>query len=198
MVTPIYSWPLLRLKTWRLYSNSFSLGKSRGLEALCCLVDLTALWSCSVVAFFNLPLLTGCYRFDALGYQEHSDYELIRSTNPEHVNVIVRVNIFRSHRQVIQYIAPDDHKKLGQAELVVIDEAAAIPLPYVKALLGPYLVFISSTVNGYEGTGRSLSLKLIKELKEQAGVRDKNSSVGGKPIPGYLVTFRSYLQRISP
>lgn len=28
-------------------------------------------------------------------------------------------------------------------------------------MLGNYLVFISSTVNGYEGTGRSLSLKLI-------------------------------------
>ena len=29
-------------------------------------------------------------------------------------------------------------------------------------------VFISSTVNGYEGTGRSLSLKLIKEIKENS------------------------------
>jgi N-acetyltransferase 10 len=37
---------------------------------------------------------------------------------------------------------------------VVIDEAAAIPLPVVKDLLGPYLVFMSSTINGYEGTGR--------------------------------------------
>eukprot|EP01126_Amoeba_proteus_P061077 TRINITY_DN8157_c0_g1_i7.p1 TRINITY_DN8157_c0_g1~~TRINITY_DN8157_c0_g1_i7.p1 ORF type:complete len:505 (-),score=97.81 TRINITY_DN8157_c0_g1_i7:381-1895(-) len=62
--------------------------------------------------------------------------------------------------------------------MVVIDEAAAIPLPYVRALLGPYLVFISSTVNGYEGTGRSLSLKLIKELRDQAVNRDNNSSLG--------------------
>jgi hypothetical protein len=38
--------------------------------------------------------------------------------------------------------------KLGQAELVVIDEAAAIPLPLVKSLLGPYLVFMASTING--------------------------------------------------
>jgi hypothetical protein len=37
---------------------------------------------------------------------------------------------------------------LGQAELVVIDEAAAIPLPHVRALLGPYLVFLASTING--------------------------------------------------
>jgi N-acetyltransferase 10 len=35
-------------------------------------------------------------------------------------------------------------------------------------MLGPYLVFLCSTVNGYEGTGRSLSLKLIQQLREQA------------------------------
>ena len=48
----------------------------------------------------------------------------------------------------LQYIAPGDCNKLGQAELVVIDEAAAIPLPLVKNLLGPYLVFLASTING--------------------------------------------------
>jgi N-acetyltransferase 10 len=55
---------------------------------------------------------------------------------------------------------------LGQAELVIIDEAAAIPLPLVRNLIGPYLVFLASTINGYEGTGRSLSLKLIQQLRE--------------------------------
>lgn len=48
-----------------------------------------------------------------------------------------------------QYIHPTDSHKLGQAELVCIDEAAAIPLPLVKSLLGPYLVFMSSTINGW-------------------------------------------------
>lgn len=47
-----------------------------------------------------------------------------------------------------QYIHPGDAVKLGQAELLVIDEAAAIPLPLVKKLLGPYLVFMASTING--------------------------------------------------
>ena len=32
-------------------------------------------------------------------------------------------------------------------------------------MLGPYLVFLGSTVNGYEGTGRSLSLKLLAGLR---------------------------------
>ena len=65
-----------------------------------------------------------------------------------------------------QYIQPEDAHVLGQAELLIIDEAAAIPLPLVKNLIGPYLVFMASTINGYEGTGRSLSLKLIQQLRE--------------------------------
>eukprot|EP00040_Diaphanoeca_grandis_P022140 m.118487 g.118487 ORF g.118487 m.118487 type:complete len:1007 (-) comp28670_c0_seq2:99-3119(-) len=106
--------------------------------------------------------------FDALGYEEHKDYELVQSTNPDFNKAIVRVNVFReSHRQTIQYIQPQDAHKLGQAELVVIDEAAAIPLPLVKALMGPYLVFLASTIHGYEGTGRSLSIKLIGQLRQQ-------------------------------
>ncbi|KAG9120419.1 hypothetical protein FRC07_004102 [Ceratobasidium sp. 392] len=103
---------------------------------------------------------------DALGYEEHLDYDILQSTNPEFNKAIVRVNVFREHRQTIQYIQPQDAHVLGQAELVIIDEAAAIPLPIVRNLLGPYLVFMASTINGYEGTGRSLSLKLIQQLRE--------------------------------
>ncbi|KAK5992723.1 RNA cytidine acetyltransferase [Cladobotryum mycophilum] len=106
--------------------------------------------------------------FDALGYADHADYTIIQSTNPDFNKAIVRVNIHRQHRQTIQYIRPQDAHVLGQAELVVIDEAAAIPLPLVRKLMGPYLVFMASTINGYEGTGRSLSLKLIKQLREQS------------------------------
>ncbi|XP_006462977.1 hypothetical protein AGABI2DRAFT_224663 [Agaricus bisporus var. bisporus H97] len=103
---------------------------------------------------------------DALGYEEHLDYDIAQSTNPDFNKAIVRVNVFRGHRQTIQYIQPEDAHVLGQAELVVIDEAAAIPLPLVRNLIGPYLVFMASTINGYEGTGRSLSLKLIQQLRE--------------------------------
>ena len=58
------------------------------------------------------------------------------------------MNWFKSF-SFLQYMKPHDHGKLSQVELLVIDEAAAIPLPIVKSLLGPYLVFLSSTVNGY-------------------------------------------------
>ncbi|KAK0086567.1 hypothetical protein PV325_002971 [Microctonus aethiopoides] len=106
--------------------------------------------------------------FQALAYEERNDYDLRQSTNPEFNKAIVRIDISRDHRQTIQYIHPTDAHKLSHAELLVIDEAAAIPLPYVKAMLGPYLVFLSSTINGYEGTGRSLSLKLLQQLRQQS------------------------------
>lgn len=125
---------------------------------------------------------------DALGYEETLDYDFVRTGNEEWGRAVVRVNIFKGHRQTIQvslhenqrcfcstaharptlqYIQPQDSHVLGQAELVIIDEAAAIPLPLVRKLLGPYLVFMASTINGYEGTGRSLSIKLIQQLREQ-------------------------------
>lgn len=113
--------------------------------------------------------------FDALGYQDHADYTIIQSTNPAFNKAIVRVNIHRNHRQTIQYIQPQDAYTLGQAELLVIDEAAAIPLPLVRKLMGPYLVFMASTINGYEGTGRSLSLKLIQQLREQSRGTSKSA-----------------------
>nr|CDI52152.1 conserved hypothetical protein [Melanopsichium pennsylvanicum 4] len=113
---------------------------------------------------------------DALAYEEVADWDLQRGTG-EWKDVVVRVNIFRGHRQTIQYIQPQDHQVLGQAELVVIDEAAAIPLPLVRSLMGPYLVFLSSTINGYEGTGRSLSLKLIQQLRDSArGIADATTN----------------------
>ncbi|THH14726.1 hypothetical protein EW146_g5643 [Bondarzewia mesenterica] len=106
------------------------------------------------------------FGMDALGYEEHLDYDIAQSTNPDFNKAIVRVNVFRQHRQIIQSIQPEDAHVLGQAELVIIDEAAAIPLPLVRNLIGPYLGFLASSINGYEGTGHSPSLKLIQQLRE--------------------------------
>ncbi len=103
---------------------------------------------------------------ETLGYKENMDYNVVQSTNAEFNNAIIRINVFKSHNQYIQYVLPTDYMRMGQVDLLVVDEAAAIPLVYVKQLLGPYLIFLSSTINGYEGTGRSLSLKLLNKLRE--------------------------------
>jgi len=109
-------------------------------------------------------LVTG---LKALEYQEHTDFEVVYSSGGEHGKYPIRVNIFKEHRQTVEYILPTSVESLGSCELLAIDEAAAIPLPTVKALLGPYVVFLSSTIHGYEGTGRALSLKLLNSLRQQ-------------------------------
>ncbi|XP_024980530.1 RNA cytidine acetyltransferase 2-like isoform X3 [Cynara cardunculus var. scolymus] len=123
--------------------------------------------------------------FDMLEYKEHLDYDIVKSSNPELKKVTIRINIYKQHRQTIQYIQPHEHGKLSQVELLVVDEAAAIPLPLVKSLLGPYLVFLSSTVNGYEGTGRSLSLKLLQQLEEQSRASTKSTDAAPSDLEAY-------------
>lgn len=121
--------------------------------------------------------------FQAMQYQEHTDYEIIRSIDPALNKAVVRVNVFRNHRQTVQYLDPSKARQsLTQAELLIVDEAAAIPLPLVEAMLGPYLVFLCSTITGYEGTGRSLSLKLMKKLRDRS-VPGKKSA--GNVLNGY-------------
>lgn len=115
--------------------------------------------------------------FDALEYQEHLDYTIARSTNPEFNNAVIKVNITRNNRQTIQYISPNDAHLLNAADLLIIDEAAAIPLPLVKSMIGSYLIFMASTVNGYEGTGRSLSLKLLTEIQKDTSAPPPVSSI---------------------
>jgi N-acetyltransferase 10 len=99
---------------------------------------------------------------EALGYLEHKDFEILKGTGDLKL-CIVKINIFKKHRQTIQYITVNS--PIVQCDLLIIDEAAAIPLPLVQKLLGPYPILLSSTVHGYEGTGRALSLKLLQNLK---------------------------------
>lgn len=51
-------------------------------------------------------------------------------------------------------------------------------------MLGPYLVFLASTINGYEGTGRSLSLKLLNQLRVQAAPVGANTNAVNKKDSG--------------
>jgi len=121
---------------------------------------------------------------NVLNYKEHTDFEIFQSTNPDFKDCVVKINVYRDHRQSIQYVQPQDFNKMLQPEILVIDEAAAIPLPIVKHMMGSYLVFMSSTINGYEGTGRSLSLKLISQLRDQNRLKfgDHSQKSGMKAI----------------
>lgn len=91
--------------------------------------------------------------FEAVNLKQHTDYEIIYLKDETNGKLISKINIYRDHRQTIQYVHPSEisEKNRVNAELVVIDEAAAIPLPIIKSFFGPYLTFLASTINGYEG-----------------------------------------------
>ncbi|KAJ4721525.1 RNA cytidine acetyltransferase [Melia azedarach] len=127
----------------------------------------------------------------ALQYEENLHFTLEKRKEG-----ITQVNIYKQHRQTIKYILPHHHGLLSQVDLLVIDEAAAIPLPVVKSLLGgPYLVILSSTVSGYEGTGRSLSLKLLSPLEKQdmlfhkVDLKEAIRYASGDPLESWLNGF---------
>ncbi|MGR5140072.1 tRNA(Met) cytidine acetyltransferase TmcA [Photobacterium sp. DNB23_23_1] len=66
----------------------------------------------------------------------------------------------------LAFIAPDVlSSEKPNADLVMVDEAAAIPAPVLNMLLNSFgrLVF-SSTVHGYEGTGRGFAVKFRQLL----------------------------------
>ena len=47
---------------------------------------------------------------DSFGYKEHSDYQLHRASEKDEYlkSTIVRISIYRDHRQTIQYMRPQD------------------------------------------------------------------------------------------
>mmetsp|Transcript_14604 Transcript_14604/g.28853 ORF Transcript_14604/g.28853 Transcript_14604/m.28853 type:complete len:283 (-) Transcript_14604:717-1565(-) len=98
-----------------------------------------------------------------LGYKENRDFEIIQNTK---FKCIDRILIYTSHHQLLKFIFPSEIDNFKDSiELLIIDEAAAIPIVFLDNIVGNYLTFIASTINGYEGSGKALNLKLIKKIK---------------------------------
>ena len=54
----------------------------------------------------------------------------------QEVKVVSQIEVYRHHKQRIKFIFPHEHQTLINADLLIIDEAASIPLPVVRKLLG--------------------------------------------------------------
>ena len=71
-------------------------------------------------------------------------------------------------KQKICFVAPDALlAEQPRCDLLIIDEAAALPVPTLEAVARGYsrLVF-ATTVHGYEGSGRGFALRFQKRLNE--------------------------------
>ncbi|WP_069806758.1 tRNA(Met) cytidine acetyltransferase TmcA [Vulcanisaeta thermophila] len=92
----------------------------------------------------------------ALGYDPHVDY-----WGDDVVSVKVGVSIF------IDYVRPYDMLREEGRDIVVVDEAAMIPLPVLYGIHDRFSrVIYASTIHGYEGAGRGFSLRFLKYLRE--------------------------------
>ena len=72
--------------------------------------------------------------------------------------------------RLIEFVAPDALSlQPREAELLLVDEAAAIPAPLLERLLVRYArIVFASTIHGYEGTGRGFALRFHRVLEQLA------------------------------
>lgn len=70
----------------------------------------------------------------------------------------------------IHFLSPDELlNERPDADMVIVDEAAAIPVPMLLGIQAHYHASVfSTTVHGYEGTGRGFSLRFEKALNQQS------------------------------
>lgn len=76
---------------------------------------------------------------------------------------------YKTQTNALNFLAPDELLQLlPDLDVLIVDEAASIPLPLLMQMQAQYLrVIYSTTVQGYEGSGRGFILKFKKLLELQ-------------------------------
>ncbi|PMM69479.1 GNAT family N-acetyltransferase [Vibrio sp. 10N.261.46.F12] len=81
---------------------------------------------------------------------------------------VVNATHIRYQGGSLRFVAPDELlKSKPDCDLLLVDEAAAIPIPMLKSMVDIYhrMVF-STTIHGYEGSGRGFGIKFESWLSE--------------------------------
>jgi len=84
-------------------------------------------------------------------------------------DAVVSMGLISWNNAEIRFVAPDELVQADlKADLVLVDEAAAIPTSMLEHILTQYsrLVF-STTLHGYEGTGQGFTVRFQKILDQQ-------------------------------
>nr|UXY86640.1 N-acetyltransferase 10 [Cryptomonas paramecium] len=106
-----------------------------------------------------------------LKYEENKHFQIIQDTK---MKFIRKIKIYCTHEQNVIFLFPDEIEAFEkQIELLIIDEVASMPMRFLESLRESFLVFMSSTISGYEGTSHYFSFKVIKKLKKK--FQDKNN-----------------------
>ncbi len=97
------------------------------------------------------------------------------------------LSVITSTKSKIQYLSLNEIDEKTRCNLIVVDEAAAIPVEKIKEILKikGKKIFVS-TIHGYEGGGRGFQYKVINPLKQQKKIKYKIYSLS-QPIR-YLMT----------
>ncbi|GIY32767.1 RNA cytidine acetyltransferase [Caerostris extrusa] len=163
---------------------SLTSARGRGKSAILGLAIAIALASDYSKIFVTSPHLENLQTFfnfltkglASFGHKKGVDYTVEKcQENP--YSFTHGVNIFNNRHKSVRYLSPVNFQEATAADLIVIDEAAAIPLPIVKKWMASCSVLMASTINGYEGTGRSLSLKLLNQLRNQSVAQAEKSHI---------------------
>jgi N-acetyltransferase 10 len=100
-----------------------------------------------------------------LNYEENKHFKIIQDSK---LKFIAKIEVFCTHRQNITFILPNEIENIKERiDLLIIDEAASIPISILDYINGSFIVFMGTTTSGYEGTGKYFTLKFIKKLKEK-------------------------------
>lgn len=143
-------------------SAALGLSVAHAIEKGISSIFISALFLENIQTLFDLIILG----LQNIGFKKSVDFKITYNFSGKKRS-IARIDFLKT-RQFISYFHPFNELKIHPG-ILIIDEAASIPPNYIESLLHVKLVFMASTVGGYEGTGQAFKIKFMDSLKTKRG-----------------------------